>query len=44
MGTLVLASLMTHFGFEDCLVSESDILDGLVLTLMRFGEGLSTPR
>jgi exopolyphosphatase / guanosine-5'-triphosphate,3'-diphosphate pyrophosphatase len=43
-GTLVLASLMTHFGFEDCLVSESDILDGLVLTLMRFGEGPSTPR
>lgn len=34
-GTLVLATLMTHFGFEDCLVSESDILDGLAWTLLR---------
>ena len=32
-GALVLATLMAHFGFEECLVSESDILDGLVLTM-----------
>ncbi len=23
---------MRHFGFEECLVSEADILDGLVLS------------
>jgi hypothetical protein len=34
----VLATLMAHFGFEECLVSESDILDGLVIT-MRTGPG-----
>jgi len=32
-GALVLATLMDHFGFEECLVSESDILDGLVITM-----------
>ena len=32
-GTLVLATLMSHLGFEDCLVSESDILDGLAASL-----------
>jgi exopolyphosphatase/guanosine-5'-triphosphate,3'-diphosphate pyrophosphatase len=32
-GSLVLATLMAHFGFEECLVSESDILDGLVITM-----------
>ena len=32
-GALVLATLMAHFGFEECLVSESDILDGLVITM-----------
>jgi exopolyphosphatase/guanosine-5'-triphosphate,3'-diphosphate pyrophosphatase len=32
-GALVLATLMGHFGFEQCLVSESDILDGLVITM-----------
>jgi exopolyphosphatase/guanosine-5'-triphosphate,3'-diphosphate pyrophosphatase len=37
-GALVLATLMAHFGFEVCLVCESDILDGLVLT-MRTGPG-----
>jgi len=37
-GALVLATLMAHFGFEECLVSESDILDGLVIT-MRTGPG-----
>ena len=34
-GTLVLDTLMAHFGFQDCLVSESDILDGLVITVVR---------
>jgi exopolyphosphatase / guanosine-5'-triphosphate,3'-diphosphate pyrophosphatase len=32
-GALVLSTLMAHFGFEECLVSESDILDGLVITM-----------
>ena len=34
-GALILDTLMAHFGFEGCLVSESDILDGLVITLIR---------
>jgi exopolyphosphatase/guanosine-5'-triphosphate,3'-diphosphate pyrophosphatase len=29
-GALVLAAVMSRFGFDECLVSESDILDGLV--------------
>jgi len=29
-GTVVLLGLMRHFGFHECLVSETDILDGLV--------------
>jgi len=33
-GLVVLDSLLSHFGIEDCLVSESDILDGLVMTLL----------
>ena len=33
-GAVVLAALMEHFGFESCLTSESDILDGLVATLL----------
>jgi exopolyphosphatase / guanosine-5'-triphosphate,3'-diphosphate pyrophosphatase len=36
-GALVLATLMVHFAFDECLVSESDILDGLVITLIRVG-------
>jgi len=32
-GALVLATLLAHFRFEECLVSESDILDGLVVTM-----------
>ncbi|HEX4539226.1 MAG TPA: DUF501 domain-containing protein [Acidimicrobiales bacterium] len=31
-GTVVLATLMRDLGFESCLVSESDILDGLVMS------------
>ena len=33
-GALVLATLMEYFGFQECLVSESDILDGLAWTLL----------
>jgi exopolyphosphatase/guanosine-5'-triphosphate,3'-diphosphate pyrophosphatase len=32
-GTLILREVMRRFGLSDCLVSESDILDGLVLSL-----------
>lgn len=32
-GTLVLSELMRWFGFEVCVASEADILDGLVLSL-----------
>jgi exopolyphosphatase/guanosine-5'-triphosphate,3'-diphosphate pyrophosphatase len=42
-GTLVLATLMGHFGFDDCLVSESDILDGLAWTLLSPGEPRPVP-
>jgi exopolyphosphatase/guanosine-5'-triphosphate,3'-diphosphate pyrophosphatase len=31
-GTLVLSAVMHRLGFDECLTSESDILDGLVLT------------
>lgn len=33
-GTIVLATLMGHFGFDECLTSESDILDGMVMSLL----------
>ena len=33
-GALVLVTVMRHFGFEECLVSEADILDGLVASLL----------
>jgi len=33
-GALILEALMGHFGFEECLVSEADILDGLVALLL----------
>jgi exopolyphosphatase/guanosine-5'-triphosphate,3'-diphosphate pyrophosphatase len=29
-GALMLDAVMARFGFDQCLVSESDILDGLV--------------
>lgn len=32
-GTAILVTVMRHFDFDECLVSEADILDGLVLTL-----------
>lgn len=34
-GALVLATLMQRLGFDACLVSESDILDGIVAALRR---------
>lgn len=38
-GALVLARAMRRFGFERTLVSETDILDGLVLEMLRASEG-----
>jgi exopolyphosphatase/guanosine-5'-triphosphate,3'-diphosphate pyrophosphatase len=32
-GALVVVAVMRHFGFDECLVSEADILDGLVASL-----------
>ena len=32
-GTAILAAVMRYFDFDECLVSEADILDGLVLSL-----------
>lgn len=34
-GSLVLVAVMRHFDFDECLVSESDILDGMVADLLR---------
>ena len=34
-GTIVLAEVMSRFGFDGCLTSEADILDGLVLSTAR---------
>jgi exopolyphosphatase/guanosine-5'-triphosphate,3'-diphosphate pyrophosphatase len=33
-GMAILVKIMRHFGFESCLVSEADILDGMVLSLL----------
>ncbi|MDQ1393088.1 MAG: exopolyphosphatase / guanosine-5-triphosphate,3-diphosphate pyrophosphatase [Acidimicrobiaceae bacterium] len=33
-GCVVLVAIMRHFGFRECLVSEQDILDGLVMSLL----------
>ena len=33
-GCCVLVEVMRYFGFQECLVSEADILDGLVLSLI----------
>jgi exopolyphosphatase/guanosine-5'-triphosphate,3'-diphosphate pyrophosphatase len=32
-GAVILVTIMRHFDLEECLVSESDILDGLVMSL-----------
>jgi len=34
-GTAILVAVMRFFGYPQCLVSESDILDGLILSLLR---------
>ncbi len=34
-GLIVLDGLLRHFGMAECLVSESDILDGMVMGLLR---------
>jgi exopolyphosphatase/guanosine-5'-triphosphate,3'-diphosphate pyrophosphatase len=34
-GALILSAVMTRFGFDECLVSEADILDGMVAELLR---------
>jgi exopolyphosphatase / guanosine-5'-triphosphate,3'-diphosphate pyrophosphatase len=36
-GLIVLTGIMSRFGFDRCLVSESDILDGLVASLLESG-------
>jgi exopolyphosphatase/guanosine-5'-triphosphate,3'-diphosphate pyrophosphatase len=36
-GALVLVSVLRYFDFDECLVSESDILDGLVMSLLEAG-------
>ena len=33
-GCIVLVAIMRHFDFDECLVSEADILDGLAATLL----------
>jgi exopolyphosphatase/guanosine-5'-triphosphate,3'-diphosphate pyrophosphatase len=33
-GALILARVMARFGFEECLVSEADILDGMAASLL----------
>jgi exopolyphosphatase/guanosine-5'-triphosphate,3'-diphosphate pyrophosphatase len=33
-GTSILVAIMRHFRFEHCLISEADLLDGLVLSLL----------
>ena len=35
-GCCVLVAIFRHFGFDECLVSEADILDGLVYQLHAF--------
>ena len=34
-GTCILAQIMRYFDFDECLVSESDLLDGLALSLLQ---------
>ena len=33
-GAMILSAVMTRFGFDECLVSEADILDGMVASLL----------
>jgi exopolyphosphatase/guanosine-5'-triphosphate,3'-diphosphate pyrophosphatase len=34
-GCCILVSIMRTFGFDECLVSEADILDGLIISQVR---------
>jgi hypothetical protein len=34
-GCCVLVGIFRYFGFDECVVSESDILDGLILSQIR---------
>jgi exopolyphosphatase/guanosine-5'-triphosphate,3'-diphosphate pyrophosphatase len=36
-GALILSAVMTRFGFDECLVSEADILDGIVASVVARG-------
>jgi exopolyphosphatase/guanosine-5'-triphosphate,3'-diphosphate pyrophosphatase len=36
-GALILVAVMRRFGFEEALVSETDILDGLAIDMLRRG-------
>jgi exopolyphosphatase / guanosine-5'-triphosphate,3'-diphosphate pyrophosphatase len=38
-GALVLREVMTRFAFPECIVSEADILDGLIMSLRLHAEG-----
>jgi exopolyphosphatase / guanosine-5'-triphosphate,3'-diphosphate pyrophosphatase len=38
-GCVVLVAILRRFGFSECLVSEQDILDGLVQTLLQPADG-----
>jgi exopolyphosphatase / guanosine-5'-triphosphate,3'-diphosphate pyrophosphatase len=42
-GLCVLVQTMRSFGLRECLVSESDILDGLALGLLGAGRGATSP-
>jgi len=37
-GLCVLVKVMRSFGFKECLVSEADILDGLVASIVSQGQ------
>jgi len=43
-GTVILAAVMRYFEFDECLVSEADILDGLVLSLDATAKGAGPPQ
>jgi exopolyphosphatase / guanosine-5'-triphosphate,3'-diphosphate pyrophosphatase len=34
-GAVILVEILRRWGFEECVVSERDILDGLLLELLR---------
>jgi exopolyphosphatase/guanosine-5'-triphosphate,3'-diphosphate pyrophosphatase len=38
-GALILVETMARFGFDEAIVSETDILDGLVLEMLEAGTG-----